>query len=190
DILNDSVVGEREVKGFGIIIFSHSYIKKTLEDYLKSYYKILPVRRIDEIENILKEAYEKISWYPTLSKEYDVVKTDKEEKEFDKVVEKDLKSLFKYREELRKKLVDFGKVMNIVNRIVKNGEVGVVKEGKLYLYDGYIAIDKISPNPKTFKVIEIEGAEDGDIIVIKDGDMLIKGKNKKVNTNYIIIEQK
>ncbi|WP_456418670.1 MJ0548 connectase family domain-containing protein [Methanocaldococcus infernus] len=188
EILNDQIIGEKNLEGFSIIIFSNKFIKEEINKYLKEYYRVLPMKRIDEVEEIFKEIYKKVSWHPTLSEEFDVEKTDKEEEDFERVIEEDVKKLFEYREELKKKLVDFGKVMDIVNRIVKNGEIGEVKNGKLHLFDGYIAVDSIKPNPKTYKVIDIEGAEDGDIIVIENGEMKVKGKDKKVNTNYIIIK--
>ncbi|MEO2117659.1 MAG: hypothetical protein ABGW92_04550, partial [Methanocaldococcus sp.] len=69
-------------------------------------------------------------------------------------------------------------------------EIGVIKDGKLHLYDNYIAIDKIDPNPKVFKVVDVEGNfKDGDIIVIENGDMKVKSTDEKVATKYIIIHK-
>jgi len=145
---------------------------------------------IQQIEDAIKEIFEKLKWHPTVSKEYDIYSVNKYEKNFEEVIKKDIESLFKYREQLRKQLIDFGKVMSIVNKIVKNGEIGVIKDGKLHLYDDYIAIDKIDPNPKVFKVVDVEGNfKDGDIVVIENGDMKIKGTNEKVTTKYIIIHK-
>ena len=108
----------------------------------------------------------------------------------EEVVKKDLDALFEYRETLRKKMIDFSKVMVIVNKIVKNGEIGVIKNGRLVLNDKYIAIDKICPNPNIFNEIEVKGdVEEGDVIVIENGEMKVKGKDILVSVDYIICEK-
>ncbi|MCQ6253595.1 DUF2121 family protein [Methanocaldococcus sp.] len=187
EILNDEVTNQIIKEGFGIVVFGNKFLKKKAEEELKKTAKLFPMMPLKNIEETIKNIFEKFKWNPTLSKEYDIYSVNKYEKNFEEVIKKDIEELFKYRDKLRQKLIDFGKVMTIVNKIVKNGEIGIIKDGKLHLYDDYIAIDKIDPNPNVFKVIEVEGDfKDGDIVVIENGDMKIKGTNKKVMTNYII----
>ena len=190
DILNDTVTNEIIKEGFGVVVLGNKFLKRKAEEELKKTAKLFPMMTIQQVEDAIKEIFEKLKWHPTLSEVYDVCSVNKYEKNFEEVVKKDIESLFKYREELRKQLIDFGKVMTIVNKIVKNGEIGVIKDGKLHLYDNYIAIDKIDPNPKIFKVVDVEGNfKDGDVIVIENGDMKVKGTNEKVVTKYIIIHK-
>ena len=187
DILNDTVTNQVIKEGFGLVILGNRFLKKMAEEELKGIAKLFPMMPIHQIEDKIKEIFEKLNWHPTISKEFDVYAITIYEKNFDEVVKEDIEKLFKYRESLKQQLIDFGRVMVIINKIVKNGEVGIIKDGKLHLYDEYIAIDKIDPNPNVFKVIEIEGDfKDGDIVVIENGDMKIKGTNKKVATKYII----
>ncbi|MEO2117867.1 MAG: DUF2121 family protein, partial [Methanocaldococcus sp.] len=157
DILNDTVTNEIIKEGFGVVVFGNKFLKRKAEEELKKTAKLFPMMTIQQIEDAIKEIFEKFKWHPTLSEVYDVCSVNKYENNFEEVVKKDIEGLFKYREELRKQLIDFGKVMTIVNKIVKNGEIGVIKDGKLHLYDNYIAIDKIDPNPKVFKVVDVEG---------------------------------
>ncbi|ACV24612.1 DUF2121 family protein [Methanocaldococcus fervens] len=186
DILNDTVTNEVIKEGFGIVVLGNRFLKKKAEEELKSSAKLFPMMPLEQIENVIRDIFEKLNWNPTISKEYDIYSVDKYEKNFEEVVRKDIESLFKYRDELRKQLIEFGKVMTIINKIVKNGEIGVIKDGKLHLYDNYIAIDKIDP-PNVFKVVEVEGNfKDGDVVVIENGEMKIKGTNEKIMTKYII----
>jgi hypothetical protein len=190
DILNDTVTNQIIKEGFGVVVLGNRFLKKKAEEELKRTAKLFPMMPLQQIEDAIKEIFEKLTWHPTVSKEYDIYSVNKYEKDFEEVIKKDIESLFKYREQLRKQLIDFGKVMNIVNKIVKNGEIGIIKDGKLHLYDNYIAIDKIDPNPKVFKVVEIEGKfRDGDTVVIENGDMKIKGTNERLTTKYIIIHK-
>ena len=190
DILNDTVTNEIIKEGFGIVVLGNKFLKRKAEEELKKTAKLFPMMTIQQVEDAIKEIFEKLKWHPTLSEVYDVCSVNKYEKNFEEVVKKDIESLFKYREELRKQLIDFGKVMTIVNKIVKNGEIGVIKDEKLHLYDNYIAIDKIDPNPNIFKVVDVEGNfKEGDVIVIENGDMKVKGTNEKVVTKYIIIHK-
>jgi len=187
DILNDTVTNQVIKEGFGLVILGNSFLKKMAEKELKSIAKLFPMMPIQQIEDKIKEIFEKLKWHPTVSKEFDVYSISRYEKNFEYVVKEDIEKLFKYRESLKQQLIDFGKVMTIVNKIVRNGEVGVIKDGKLHLYDDYIAIDRIDPNPNVFKVVEVEGNfKDGDIVVIENGDMKIKGTNEIVTTKYII----
>ncbi|WP_423791908.1 DUF2121 domain-containing protein [Methanocaldococcus indicus] len=187
EILNDEITNEIYKEGFGLIVFGNKYLKEKVSEELKNKAKLFPMMNLKEIENIIKEFYNKYNWHPTLSKDVDILSVDKEEKNFKEVIKKDVEKLFKYREELRQKLIDFGKVMTIINKIVRNGEVGYIKDGKLHLYDDFIAIDKISPDAKKYKVIEVDGdIKDGDIIVIENGEMKVKNTDKKVMTNYTI----
>ncbi|AIJ05038.1 hypothetical protein JH146_0187 [Methanocaldococcus bathoardescens] len=187
DILNDTVTNQTIKEGFGIVVLGNRFLKKSAEEELKRTAKLFPMMPLEQIEDTIREIFEKLKWNPTISKEYDIYSINKYEKNFEDVVKKDIESLFKYREELRKQLINFGKIMTIVNKIVKNGEIGVIKDGKLHLYDNYVAIDKIDPNPNVFKVVEVEGNfKDGDIIVIENGNMKIKGTDERVTTKYII----
>ncbi|XRO75359.1 DUF2121 domain-containing protein [Methanocaldococcus sp. 28A] len=187
EILNDMVTNQTIKEGFGLIVLGNRFLKKKAEEELKNTAKLFPMMPLEQIEITIRNIFEKLKWNPSLSKEYDIYKVNKYEKNFEEVVKKDIENLFKYRENLKKQLINFGKVMTIVNKIVKNGEIGIIKDKKLHLYDEYIAIDKIDPNPKIFKVVEIEGNfKDGDIVVIENGDMKIKGTNERVITKYII----
>ncbi len=187
EILGDVITDRMLKNGAGLIVFGNRYLKNKAEKILKNVAKDFPKMDIDEVGKVIKDVFERFKEHPTISREYDIYVTKNIDINFEKTVEEDINKLFKYREDIRKKMIDFGKVMSIVNKIVKNGEVGVIKEGKLHLYDQYIAIDKISPNFKTFRIIDVKGdVEDGDIVVIENGDMKIKNKGIKVMTDYII----
>ncbi|EHP88325.1 DUF2121 family protein [Methanotorris formicicus] len=189
DVFNDEIKNKLIKTGSGVVVFGNKYVKKIAEDEFKKIGHRLTMMSLEEIKDIIENIFKKYDT-PSVSKEYIVVYTTKECKNLEEVVKKDLDELFEYRETLRKKMIDFSKVMTIVNKIVKNGEVGVVKNGKLVLYDKYIAIDKICPNPNIFNDIEIRGdVEEGDVVVIENGEMKIKGKNTPVFVDHIICEK-
>ncbi|AXI25441.1 hypothetical protein CFE53_04555 [Methanofervidicoccus sp. A16] len=187
DILNDDIVNKSIKKGSGIIIFGNKHLKEMVSKELKKYMYDFNRMSIEEVKEVIEDILRKCCGGPTSSKDFDILYTDKREKDLEKVIEKDLEELRRYREELRQKMIDFGKVMAIVDKIENNGEVGVIKNGKLVLNEDHLAIDKICPNPKIFKEIEVEGDfEEGDIVVIENGTMKVKGKDAILKTNYII----
>ncbi|MBW9220016.1 DUF2121 domain-containing protein [Methanothermococcus sp. SCGC AD-155-N22] len=187
DILNDDIVNKSIKKGSGIIIFGNKHLKEMVSKELKKYMYDFNRMSIEEVKEVIEDILRKCCGGPTSSKDFDILYTDKREKDLEKVIEKDLEELRRYREELRQKMIDFGKVMAIVDKIENNGEVGIIKNGKLVLNEDHLAIDKICPNPKIFKEIEVEGDfEEGDIVVIENGTMKVKGKDAILKTNYII----
>ncbi|AEF97011.1 DUF2121 family protein [Methanotorris igneus] len=189
DVFNDEIRNKWTKTGSGVVVFGNRYVKKIAEEEFRKAGYRLTMMSLEEIRDLIENIFKKCNT-PSVSKGYDIIYTTKECKNLEEVVKKDLDALFEYRETLRKKMIDFGKVMTIVNKIVKNGEIGVIKNGKLVLYDKYIAIDKICPNPKMFNEIEVKGdVEDGDVIVIENGEMKVKGKNTPVFVDYTICEK-
>ena len=190
DILNDEITKKSLKEGMGLIIFGNKYLKEIVQKELKKYMYDFGRMNIEEVKNILEEVLRKCDG-PTLSEEFDIIYIDKREINLEKAIEQDIKELMEYREELRQKMIDFKRVMTVADKIENNGEVGIIKDGKLLLDDEHLAIDKICPNPKQFKEIDIEGdVKEGDIIVIEDGTLKIKNRDEvPIKTNYIICKK-
>jgi len=187
EILNDDVINKSLKKGSGIVIFGNKHLKEIATKELRRYMYDFNRMGIEEVKGVIEEVLKKCCGGPTSSKDFDILYTDKREKDLEKVIEGDLEELRRYREELRQKMVNFRKVLAIVNKIENNGEVGVIKNGKLVLNEDHLAIDKICPNPRIFKEIEVEGDfEEGDIVVIENGNLKVKDKDVILKTNYII----
>ena len=190
DILNDDIVNKSVKKGSGIIIFGNKHLKEIASRELKKYMYDFNRMSIEEVKKVIEDVLRKCCGGPTSSKDFDILYTDKRERDLEKVIKEDLEELRRYRQELRQKMEDFQKVMAIVNKIETNGEVGVIKDGKLVLNEDHLAIDKICPNPRQFKEIEVEGDfEEGDIVVIENGALKVKGKDVVLKTNYIICKK-
>ena len=190
DILNDDIVNKSVKKGSGIIIFGNKHLKEMASRELKKYMYDFNRMSIEEVKKVIEDVLRKCCGGPTSSKDFDILYTDKRERDLEKVIKEDLEELRRYRQELRQKMEDFQKVMAIVNKIETNGEVGVIKDGKLVLNEDHLAIDKICPNPRQFKEIEVEGDfEEGDIVVIENGALKVKGKDVVLKTNYIICKK-
>ncbi|MBW9221909.1 DUF2121 domain-containing protein [Methanothermococcus sp. SCGC AD-155-C09] len=190
DILNDEITKKSLKEGMGLIIFGNKYLKEIVQKELKKYMYDFGRMNIEEVKNILEEILRKCDG-PTLSEEFDILYIDKREIDLEKIIEQDIKELREYREELRQKMIDFKRVMTVADKIENNGEVGIIKDGKLLLDDEHLAIDKICPNPKQFKEIDIEGdVREGDIVVIEDGTLKIKNRDDvPIKTNYIICKK-
>jgi len=190
DILNDDIVNKSVKKGSGIIIFGNKHLKEMASRELKKYMYDFNRMSIEEVKKVIEDVLRKCCGGPTSSKDFDILYTDKRERDLEKVIKEDLEELRRYRQELRQKMENFQKVMAIVNKIETNGEVGVIKDGKLVLNEDHLAIDKICPNPRQFKEIEVEGDfEEGDIVVIENGALKVKGKDVVLKTNYIICKK-
>jgi len=190
DILNDDIVNKSVKKGSGIIIFGNKHLKEMASRELKKYMYDFNRMSIEEVKKVIEDVLRKCCGGPTSSKDFDILYTDKRERDLEKVIKEDLEELRRYRQELRQKMENFQKVMAIVNKIETNGEVGVIKNGKLVLNEDHLAIDKICPNPRQFKEIEVEGDfEEGDIVVIENGALKVKGKDVVLKTNYIICKK-
>ncbi|HIP17398.1 MAG TPA: DUF2121 domain-containing protein [Methanothermococcus okinawensis] len=190
DILNDEITKKSLKEGMGLIIFGNKYLKEIVQKELKKYMYDFGRMEIEEIKNIIEEVLRKCDG-PTLSEEFDIIYIDEREIDLEKIIEQDIKELREYREKLRQKMIDFKRVMAIADKIENNGEVGIIKDGKLLLNDEHLAIDKICPNPKKFREIDIEGEiKEGDVIIIEDGTLKIRGRNEvPIKTNYIICKR-
>ena len=189
DILNDTITNKSVKKGSGIILFGNRYLKNIVQEELKEYMNNFGRMNIVDVKNIIEKALKKCDG-PTLSKELDIIYSDRKAFNLEEVIKKDLNDLKEYRNELKQKMVDFKKVMVIADKIEHNGEVGVIKNGKLVLDENHVAIDKVCPNPKLFNEIEVEGdVEDGDIVVIENGSLKIKGKDTPIAVNRIICKK-
>ncbi|HIP84316.1 MAG TPA: DUF2121 domain-containing protein [Methanothermococcus okinawensis] len=187
DIINDDIVNKSVKRGSGIIIFGNKHLKEIASKELKKYMYNFNRMSIEEVKKVIEDVLRRCCKGPTSSRDFDVLYIDRREEDLEKVIERDLEELKRYREELRQKMIDFKKVMAIVNKIENRGEVGVIKDGKLVLNGDHLAIDKVCPNPKQFKEIEVEGDfEEGDTVVIEDGTLKVKGKDVELKTKYII----
>ena len=189
DILNDTITNKSVKNGSGIILFGNRYLKNIVQEELKEYMNNFGRMNISEVKNIIENAVKKCDG-PTLSKELDIVHTDRKSFKIDEIIEKDFNDLKEYRNELRNKMIDFKKVMTIVDKIENNGEVGIIKDGRLVLDENHLAIDKVCPNPTIFSEIEVEGdVEDGDVVIIDNGTLKIKGKDTPIAVNKIICKK-
>ncbi|WP_292459413.1 DUF2121 domain-containing protein [Methanothermococcus sp.] len=189
EILNDKIINKSINNKSGIIIFGNKYLKDIVQRELKECMNNFGRMNIEDVMNSIKNILKKCDG-PTLSKELDIIHTNIKAFDFEKIIEKDLNDLKEYRNELKQKMVDFKKVMTIADKIEHNGEVGVIKNGKLVLDGNHVAIDKVCPNPNLFNEIEVEGdVEDGDIVVIENGSLKIKGKDTPISTKYTICKK-
>ncbi|AEH06731.1 DUF2121 family protein [Methanothermococcus okinawensis] len=189
DILNDTITNKSIKNGSSIIIFGNKYLKDIVQKELKKYMNNFGKMDILDVKNTIENALKKCDG-PTLSPELDILHTNKKVFNLEEIIEKDLNDLKEYRNDLKQKMIDFKKVMIIADKIENNGEVGIIKNGKLVLDDNHIAIDKVCPNPKLFNEIEIEGdVEDGDVVLIEDGSLKIKGKDIPLAINHIICKK-
>ncbi len=189
DILNDTITKKSSKNGSGIILFGNKYLKDIVQEELKKHMYNFGNMNIEDVKDTIVNIIKKCDG-PTLSDELDVVYTNRKSFNIDKIIEKDLNDLKEYRNELRNKMIDFKKVMTIADKIENNGEVGTIRDGRLVLDDNHLAIDKVCPNPTLYTEIEIEGdVEDGDIIVIEDGTLKVKGKDIPVSVDKIICKK-
>ncbi len=189
DILNDTITKKSSKNGSGIILFGNKYLKDIVQEELKKHMYNFGNMNIEDVKDTIVNIIKKCDG-PTLSDELDVVYTNRKSFNIDKIIEKDLNDLKEYRNELRNKMIDFKKVMTIADKIENNGEVGTIRDGRLVLDDNHLAIDKVCPNPTIYTEIEIEGdVEDGDIIVIEDGTLKVKGKDIPVSVDKIICKK-
>jgi len=189
DILNDTITNKSVKNGSGIIIFGNRYLKNIVQEELKEHMNNFGRMNISEVKDIIENAIKKCDG-PTLSKELDIAYTDRKSFKIDEIIEKDFNDLKEYRNELRNKMIDFKKVMAIVDKIENNGKVGIIKGGKLVLDENHLAIDKVCPNPTIFSEIEVEGdVEDGDVVIIDNGTLKIKGKDTPIAVNKIICKK-
>ena len=189
DILNDTITNKSVKNGSGIILFGNRYLKNIVQEELKKYMNNFGRMNISDVKNIIENAVKKCDG-PTLSKELDIAYTDRKSFKIDEIIEKDFNDLKEYRNELRNKMIDFKKVMAIVDKIENNGEVGIIKGGKLVLDENHLAIGKVCPNPTIFSEIEVEGdVEDGDVVIIDNGTLKIKGKDTPIAVNKIICKK-
>ena len=189
DILNDTITNKSVKNGSGIILFGNRYLKNIVQEELKEHMNNFGRMNISEVKDIIENAIKKCDG-PTLSKELDIAYTDRKSFKIDEIIEKDFNDLKEYRNELRNKLIDFKKVMTIVDKIENDGEVGIIKDGRLVLDENHLAIDKVCPNPTIFSEIEVEGdVEDGDVVIIDNGTLKIKGKDTPIAVNKIICKK-
>ena len=79
------------------------------------------------------------------------------------------------------------KVMMIAEKIAKIGDVGTIKNGNLVLYDEFLAIDKVCPEPAIYSEIGIKGEfSEGDIITIDNESLKVKRTGNPVVVEKII----
>ncbi|ABR55098.1 conserved hypothetical protein [Methanococcus vannielii SB] len=186
DIENDNIVKKSVKTGTGIVVFGNKYVKKIVELELKKYLSEISKMDVLKIRTIFEKILVGIE-NPTLSKGYDFLYCQNAEKDIESIIKKDLNDLREYREELSIKMAEMQKLMTIVNKIAKSGEIGIIKNGSLVLNESFLAIDKICLNPEIYSEIDINGNfKEGDLIEIQNGELTVKGTNNYVSVQKII----
>ena len=177
DIENDQITNKSVKTGSGIVVFGNKYIKDILKMSVK------------EIKNLFEKILEKTE-NATLSGKFEYYFVETYENNFEMAVEDDLNELFEYRKELSLKMVEMQKVMMIADKIVKIGDVGKIENGNLVLYDDFLAIDKICPEPTIYCEIEITGEFiEGDVITIDNESLKVKRTGNPVVVEKIICKK-
>jgi len=189
DIENDQITNKSVKTGSGIVVFGNKYIKSLVESEIKKYIKDILKMSVKEIKNLFEKILEKTE-NATLSGKFEYYFVETYENNFEMAVEDDLNELFEYRKELSLKMVEMQKVMMIADKIVKIGDVGKIENGNLVLYDDFLAIDKICPEPTIYCEIEITGEFiEGDVITIDNESLKVKRTGNPVVVEKIICKK-
>uniref|UniRef100_A9A8S0 Uncharacterized protein n=1 Tax=Methanococcus maripaludis (strain C6 / ATCC BAA-1332) TaxID=444158 RepID=A9A8S0_METM6 len=174
DIENDRITNKSVKTGSGIVVFGNKYIKNLVESEIKKYIKNILKMSAEEIKNLFVKILENTK-NATLSGNFEYHFVETYENNFEKVIEDDLNELFDYRKELSIKMIEMQKVMMIADKIVKIGDVGKIENGSLVLYDEFLAIDRICPEPTLYCEIGITGEFiEGDVITIDSESLKVK----------------
>ena len=87
-------------------------------------------------------------------------------------------------------MAEMQKLTMIAEKIVKIGDVGVIKNGTLVLYDEFLAINKICTEPEIYSEIEITGEFiEGDVITIDNESLKVKRTGNPVVVQKIICKK-
>ncbi|MBA2862973.1 DUF2121 domain-containing protein [Methanococcus maripaludis] len=186
DIENDQITNKSVKNGSGIVVFGNRYIKNLVESEIKKHVQKILKMSAKEISALFEKILKNIE-NATLSNEFEYYFVETYENNLEKVIENDLNDLFNYRKELSLKMVEMQKVMMIADKIVKIGDVGEIENGNLVLYDEFLAIDKICPEPTIYCEIGITGEfAEGDIITIDNESLKVKRTGSPVVVEKII----
>ena len=186
DIENDRITNKSVKTGSGIVVFGNKYIKNLVESEIKKYIKNILKMSAEEIKNLFVKILENTE-NATLSGNFEYHFVETYENNFEKVIEDDLNELFDYRKELSIKMIEMQKVMMIADKIVKIGDVGKIENGSLVLYDEFLAIDRICPEPTLYCEIGITGEFiEGDVITIDSESLKVKRTGNPVVVEKII----
>lgn len=189
DIENDRITNKSVKTGSGIVVFGNRYIKHFVESEIKKHVQKLLKMSAREIRDLFEKILKNIE-NATLSDTFEYYVVETGEPEFEKAVNKDLDDLFNYRHDLSIKMAEMQILTMIAEKIVKIGDVGVIKNGTLVLYDEFLAINKICPEPEIYSEIEITGEFiEGDIITIDNESLKVKRTGSPVAVQKIICKK-
>ncbi|MCS3901699.1 DUF2121 domain-containing protein [Methanococcus voltae] len=185
EIIDDDMTKKEIKKGSGIIIFGNKHLKQLVQAELQKNVNIVKSGDILKIEKLFKDILSNIDT-PSSSNDVDSYSNFKYEN-LEKVISQELSNLVDYRNGLKNQIIKVQKLMLIEKKIATKGEIGYVNEGKLKLYDKYLAIDRICENPNLYYEIDITGdVKEGDIILIDENNLKVKNKDVIVSVNKII----
>ncbi|MBP2172713.1 DUF2121 domain-containing protein [Methanococcus voltae] len=184
-IIDDKITEKELKKGSGIIIFGNKHLKSLVQVELQKNVNIIKSGDILKIEKLFKNILSNID-APSSSNDIDSY-SNFNYVNLEKVIMKDLDKLVDYRNDLKNQIIKVQKLMLIEKKIATQGEIGYIENGKLKLYDKYLAIDRICENPTLYYQIDISGdVKDGDIIIIDDNNLKVKNKDVIVSVDKII----
>lgn len=189
DIENDQITNKSVKTGSGIVVFGNRHIKHFVESEIKKQVQKLLKMNAREIRDLFEKILKKIE-NATLSDTFEYYFVEAGEPEFEKAVNDDLDDLFNYRHDLSIKMAEMQILTMIAEKIVKIGDVGIIKNGTLVLYDEFLAINKICPEPEIYSEIEIKGEFiEGDVITIDNESLKVKRTGNPVVVHKIICKK-
>ncbi|MBP2144296.1 hypothetical protein J2127_001466 [Methanococcus voltae] len=184
-IIDDKITEKELKKGSGIIIFGNKHLKSLVQVELQKNVNIIKSGDILKIEKLFKNILSNID-APSSSSDVDSY-SNFNYVNLEKIIAKELDELVDYRNDLKNQIIKVQKLMLIEKKIATQGEIGHIKNGKLKLYDEYLAIDRICENPTLYYEIDILGdVKDGDIILIDDNNLKVKNKDVIISVDKII----
>ena len=185
-----------------IVIFGNKITKELASKELKRHWK--SKINLEEVKDIFKKVIEKLAQTtPSVSREYDIfmIHPQMDHKQAMELLRTtlihDVKKLAKWREKLRKEMLEQRKDIQMSNRIINQGEVGRVKnveadKVEVILTDGVEALnmnwDVLAKAGDTIymKMEKPSPLSVGDLVVIEDENLCIK-KNKSPLSCDIIL---
>ncbi|WP_459201562.1 MJ0548 connectase family domain-containing protein [Methanococcus sp. CF] len=189
DLENNNIINKSTRTGSGIVVFGNKYIKHLVESEIKKHVQKLLKMNAGEIKSLFEKILKNIK-NATLSDNFEYYFIENDESNFENTINDDLENLFNYRNELSVKMVEMQRVMAIAEKIAKIGDVGVIKNENLVLYDEFLAIDKICPEPVIYSEIIITGEFiEGDIVTIDNESLKVKRTGKPVVVEKIICKR-
>lgn len=191
----------RKAGDSGIIIFGNQFAKQQAETLIKRKWKpSLSLRYMGDIfHGIIEEVSSKT---PTVGSNIDVLiqqpdfdKTEAQ-KHLNSTIDNDIKVLVKFRQDLTEKLVQQNIDIEMSNKIINKGDVGVVSkiDGNMIEVTLNNKVQAVNgdwkqlagPSGKVLMFSESENVKIGDKVVIEDEDLCLKKDKSSLKCDIIL----